>query len=242
MTLRFPTTFATLWNGRRTVTDTVAFRVSKRRDRSRADPPPTPVTAGGPYLRGSEPDDGRQVFAFGRRQVPLLPEPALQLVRLRLAEQHAALAFLVHRRAVRRMAASAAAAATGRTRPVVVGGTGRGRHVVVELVVHLVRVRFRGLSFAADPGLGPAAAHASSDDAAAAAADADDRSVGGQPARRAGRVRQVRHARRRAVRAGLLRAVTDAETCGGTSGLYLRARQIGNRGMPRAERKMTVAH
>lgn len=165
----------------------------------------------GPYLRGSEPDDGRQVFAFGRRQVPLLPEPAFQFVRLRLAEQHAALAFLVHRAAVRRMAARAARAAAGRTRPVVVG-TGRGRDVVVELVVHLVRVRLRRFSLAADPGLRSAtAADACSDDNAAAA---DDRSVGCQPAGRARRVRQVGHARRRAVRAGLLRAVIDAEPCG----------------------------
>lgn len=46
-------------------------------------------------LGGRQPDDGGQVFAFGRRQIALLPEPPLQLVCLRLREEHSPLALLV---------------------------------------------------------------------------------------------------------------------------------------------------
>lgn len=46
-------------------------------------------------LRGREPDDGREVFPLGCRQVALLAEAALQLVGLRLGEEDAALALLV---------------------------------------------------------------------------------------------------------------------------------------------------
>jgi len=47
------------------------------------------------HLGRCEPYDGRQMFALGRAQVTLLAEAPLQLVRLRLGEQHAPLALLV---------------------------------------------------------------------------------------------------------------------------------------------------
>lgn len=46
-------------------------------------------------LGGRESDDAGEVLPLGRGQVPLLAEAALQLVRLRLREQHAPLAFLL---------------------------------------------------------------------------------------------------------------------------------------------------
>jgi len=147
-------------------------------------------------LRGSQPDDRSQMFAFGSRQVPLLPEPALQLVRLGLAEQDAALAFFVH-------CSTAAAAAdigwvtagAGRTGPVLFAA--RGARLVVEVVIHFVAFRFGRFVLGAGAGHGTGTA-------ARADVGVGVRSVGRQSTRRARRVRQVRHPGRRAVRAGLL--------------------------------------
>lgn len=152
------------------------------------------------YLCGCESDDGRQVFAFRGRKVPLLPEPALQLVRLCLAEQDAALAFLVHRSAVGRPSATRAR----RTGPVVFAA----RVVVVELVVHLVAVHLGRFPLA-----GPADADTDADHRSRSAVAAHaDRRVGRQAAGRARRIGQVRDAGRRAVRARLLRTVTQPES------------------------------
>jgi hypothetical protein len=77
-------------------------------------------------LRRSQPDDRGQVFAFGSRQVPLLPEPALQLVRLGLAEQDATFAFFVHSTASATAAVDVGwvTAGAGRTGPVLFAAPG----------------------------------------------------------------------------------------------------------------------
>jgi hypothetical protein len=48
-------------------------------------------------LSGRQPDDAGQVLPLGGGQVPLLAEASLQLVGLRLREQHASLALLLRR-------------------------------------------------------------------------------------------------------------------------------------------------
>lgn len=131
------------------------------------------------HLGRRQPDDGGEVFALRRRQIPLLAEPSLQLVGLRFAEQYPSFAFLV--------------AVAGRAGAAAVHGDVGGalvRRLVAGLLLDVLVQFFVQVDALRLHGTG---------------------GVGVEEARRAGRVRDVGDAGRRAVRTGLLLLVVVAQ-------------------------------